>query len=288
MNWIPKICVHPYVVVTVENVWVDEGYHTALYWITVEEQLPSASKKVNYRNKSLQKQSVESIKDARKDDLNINIMLRKLQTLRGEYREDKALVKKSSKSWVPQVDVYVPQLWCCDKLHVLDDLGELRASTWNLDPVKVRTFNISMNNISYHFLFYICRTISLFGVSEAITAQVLLPSKLKCIRCTVPPHRSSLCRLLLSATGTGPSSGPAFRREMFGFCGNWFTWLFQWTFEEASQSFNWRKCESNSRNKPEEKVQPRRWSRWCSPRARHRPTSFGKRATIRCSHQSVP
>ena len=59
----------------------------------------------------------------------------------------------------------------------------------------------------------------------------------------------------------------------------------QWTLEEPSQPTNWTNRESNSGPQPEEEVQPRwwprRWATWALPR----PTSIGKRVTIRCSQQ---
>ena len=52
----------------------------------------------------------------------INIILRKLQTLRSQYKKRKGfLIKKSCKSGTGQEDVYEPKPWCFDSLHFLDD-----------------------------------------------------------------------------------------------------------------------------------------------------------------------
>lgn len=67
----------------------------------------------------------------------LEILKKKLNTLRSQYRKELKLMNTSRKSGAGTHEVYVPKLWCFYELRFLDD-GELqRESTSNLDPLQV-------------------------------------------------------------------------------------------------------------------------------------------------------
>ena len=63
----------------------------------------------------------------------LEILKKKLNTLRSQYRKELKLMNASRKSGAGTDEVYVPKLWCFNELRFLDDGETQRESTSNMD-----------------------------------------------------------------------------------------------------------------------------------------------------------
>ena len=64
-------------------------------------------------------------------------LVKKLHTLRGQFRKEMKDMKASHKSGADTKDLYVPKLWCFDALMFLADGDIPRDATSNLDEPQV-------------------------------------------------------------------------------------------------------------------------------------------------------
>lgn len=93
----------------------------------------------NYKNKTVRSASlnavVKELMDAMKCVITAADIMKKLHTLRSQYRREMKEVKASQKSGAGTDDLYVPKLWCFDALTFLCDGDTPRDSTSNLDEL---------------------------------------------------------------------------------------------------------------------------------------------------------
>ena len=94
-------------------------------------------KSADYKDRYKRQAAAEEIKLILGVNVSLNDLIKKIQTLRKQFRKEKNLVEDSKKSGAGRDDVYAPKLWCYDALKfIIDD--EPRISQTTLDsPTQV-------------------------------------------------------------------------------------------------------------------------------------------------------
>ena len=116
--------------------------HTT-YFIELLENYPCLwrVKCSEYKNKQLRASAVKEMCAGLANKMNCSIkgehIMKKLHTLRSQYRKEMKAVRASQKSGAATEDVYVPKLWCFDLLKFLDEGDVIRQSTSNLDEKEL-------------------------------------------------------------------------------------------------------------------------------------------------------
>ncbi|XP_063876929.1 uncharacterized protein LOC135109480 [Scylla paramamosain] len=99
-------------------------------------------KNKNYKNKTVRSRSLDAMTKQLMGTMNClitpAIIMKKLHTLRSQFRRELKQIKTSQKSGTGTNDLYVPKLWCYDALAFLGDGDTPRDSTLNLDEVTAQ------------------------------------------------------------------------------------------------------------------------------------------------------
>ena len=95
----------------------------------------------NYRNKAMRRISLNAVTKQLMGTMNClltpEMIMKKLHTLRGQYRREVREIKTSQKSGADTDDLYQPRLWCYDALAFLDAKHTPLDSTSNLDEPMI-------------------------------------------------------------------------------------------------------------------------------------------------------
>ena len=119
----------------------------------------------NYKNKIVRNSSLAAIIKALNENMNCEAtqsdVMKKLHTLRSQFRKEMKDFKTSQKSGAGTDDLHVPKLWCFDALRFLTDGDVPRDATSNLDEPQVRhlPFLRSNYNDEQYALFFVTPTI---------------------------------------------------------------------------------------------------------------------------------
>lgn len=93
-----------------------------------------------YRNRDAKYKAYEELyNDVKSLDplCTVEIVKKKLNTLRSQYRKEVKQISTSKKSGASADDVYLPKLWCFNHLKFLNDGESQSVATSNMDPVEV-------------------------------------------------------------------------------------------------------------------------------------------------------
>ena len=95
----------------------------------------------NYKNKTVKSVSLNTLTKRLTSTINCvvtpDMIMKKLHTLRGQYRREVKEMKTSQKSGAGTDNLYLPRLWCYDALAFLGDGDTHRDSTSTLDELQV-------------------------------------------------------------------------------------------------------------------------------------------------------
>ena len=90
-------------------------------------------KSAEYKDRNVRSLALIHLKEVLHSQFTIEDIKKKLHTLRCQYRKEKQLFEKSTKSGAGTSDVYIPKLWCYNNLHFLHEGDINRESTSSLD-----------------------------------------------------------------------------------------------------------------------------------------------------------
>jgi len=93
----------------------------------------------NYKNRILKHQAYEKLKTVLAPyipDITIDIIKRKIDGLRGQYRRELKSLVNSKKSGAGREDVYTPKLWCFNSLDFLREGDVMVTPQSTITPVS--------------------------------------------------------------------------------------------------------------------------------------------------------
>ena len=105
--------------------------------------MPVASTNTNYRNNTVRNVSLNTLTKqltrARNCVITPEIIMKKLHTLRSQYRREMKEMKTLQKSGAATDDLYLPRLWCYHALAWLGHGDTHEDSTSNQDELLIAT-----------------------------------------------------------------------------------------------------------------------------------------------------